>query len=88
MSVNERRKLNPLQILHALAPAAVLALLSWIALQVVDIKADIPAIKVTVAQIRQDLLDHNMESKALALRNSVDHHRSIGMVPCNGCHAK
>lgn len=80
----ERRKPTTFQRINALIPAIILAILGWMALQVVDI----PVIKHSLAQMQKDLKDHNEASKTLSIRNANDHHRARGMTPCNGCHEK
>lgn len=90
--MNQERK-NPKwwQKVNALIPAIILAVLGWMALQIVEIpgiKASVSITNATVAALRQDLADHNEQSVSLAKRNSIDHHRASGMTPCNGCHCK
>ena len=81
----ERRTPTLIQLINSVTPMLVLALLSWIALQIVDVKIDIPAIKRDVAAIRADLSTHDVRGKEDALRISILHHRT-GIEPCSGCH--
>ena len=81
---SELRKPTTIQRINSLIPALILAVLGWMALQVVDI----PVIKHSLASMQKELKDHNDASKALSGRNSADHHRARGMTPCDGCHDK
>jgi hypothetical protein len=72
-------------VVQGVIPALVLGVLSWIALQIVDIKTDIPVIKLTVSNIQDDLVRHHKDTKALSDRSSLLHHRNT-VRNCAGCH--
>lgn len=98
-SNQERRKPKWYQVLlQGLVPALILAIVTWIAATVADTKVQIAEhrvatagnfamINVEIREIRNDLIEHNKDSKNAAVRNSLDHHRGA-MTPCNRCHSK
>jgi ABC-type phosphate transport system permease subunit len=72
--------------LHATLPSIIIGLVGWIALQIVDVKQDLPLIKASVAQIHIDLNRHNRDTAEASEKNAILHHRRNGLSPCNGCH--
>jgi hypothetical protein len=86
-------------LLQMVAPGLILLLVSWMAANQVQTKSDLrdyqtatamkfEAIKTEIVGFREDLKEHSVNSRDFEIRNAAQHHRSVGMTPCNGCHGK
>jgi len=89
----ERRARTPWQTINNIIPLILFALMTWIALTVVDGKVDRGVINARLAIIQQDVCEvksalekHNSEAVSATTKNAEIHHRS-GIGVCNGCHS-
>ena len=78
--MSDNRKPTFFQRLNTPMTALTLAVISWLAIQFVQIKIDIETIK-------QTIIFHDNATTLIGLKNAAVHH-TTGMLPCNSCHMR
>jgi hypothetical protein len=85
--MTENRRPSFSQRINTPITVLVLAVISWVALQFVDLKVNMATAIEKIETIESKLIDHDEETGAVLRRNSSEHHRP-NMSPCNGCHMR
>ena len=74
-----------LDVLSKAVPVVVIALLSWMCVNIIEVQKDIVAMRLQVSQVESHLEEHNSSTNARRATNVTIHHVANSQ-RCNSCH--
>jgi hypothetical protein len=78
-----------IDIVGKILPVLLVALVSWVAITIVEVQKEIVSMRIQINDVQKDLMEHNDASRAAATANAVVHHTAIvSENKCNSCHVQ